>query len=58
MIWQPIDMATIGILRIYRNGPMVLGDTKEVTYTAAPAWLTPLAPTGIPFRRNDLMTCC
>lgn len=51
-------MATIGILRIYRNGLMVLGDTKEVTYTAAPAWLTPLAPTGSPFRRNDLMTCC
>ncbi|UZP34702.1 hypothetical protein NXS19_002518 [Fusarium pseudograminearum] len=24
----------------------------------SPAWLAPLAPTGSPFRRNDLMTCC
>lgn len=40
MIWQPIDMATIGILRIYRSGLMILKDTEEATYTAAlPGWL-------------------
>ncbi|KAF5245088.1 hypothetical protein FAUST_1978 [Fusarium austroamericanum] len=51
-LWQPISN-TNDVLNIYRTGLMLLNDVEKVTYTGGPAWLAPLAPTGIQFLRYN-----